>query len=52
MHRDGASLATISAALNIEGYQTPAGIRWHSSSVARVIADIACRSKAGRPRLG
>jgi EAL domain-containing protein (putative c-di-GMP-specific phosphodiesterase class I) len=48
MHRDGASLSTISAALNVEGYQTPAGIRWHSSSVARVIADIAYRSKDGQ----
>jgi diguanylate cyclase (GGDEF)-like protein/PAS domain S-box-containing protein len=44
MHRDGASLATISAALNVEGYRTPTDLRWHSSSVARVITDIAYRT--------
>jgi EAL domain-containing protein (putative c-di-GMP-specific phosphodiesterase class I) len=44
MHRDGASLATISAALNTEGFRTPNDLRWHSSTVARAITDIAYRS--------
>ncbi|MDQ1536702.1 MAG: hypothetical protein QOE58_1095, partial [Actinomycetota bacterium] len=41
LHRDGASLATIAAALNAEGYHSATNLRWHSSSVARVIADLA-----------
>jgi diguanylate cyclase (GGDEF)-like protein/PAS domain S-box-containing protein len=41
LHRDGASLATIAAALNSMGYRTPRGLRWHSASVARVISDVA-----------
>ena len=45
LHRDGASLATIAAALNVEGFSSPAGHRWHPSSVARVIADIAYRAR-------
>ncbi|MCW2543011.1 MAG: hypothetical protein JWM40_563 [Frankiales bacterium] len=39
LHRKGASLATIAAALNVDGYVTPKGLRWHSASVARAIAD-------------
>jgi diguanylate cyclase (GGDEF)-like protein/PAS domain S-box-containing protein len=46
MHRAGASLATIAAALNAEEFHSPAGLRWHTSSVARVIADIAARAQA------
>jgi EAL domain-containing protein (putative c-di-GMP-specific phosphodiesterase class I) len=38
LHRDGASLATIAAALNASDFRTPAGQRWHGTSVARVIA--------------
>lgn len=39
LHGKGASLATIAAALNVDGYVTPKGLRWHSASVARAIAD-------------
>jgi diguanylate cyclase (GGDEF)-like protein/PAS domain S-box-containing protein len=51
LHQDGASLATIAAALTSEGYRSPAGQRWHSSSVARVLADAAAdaRQKAADP---
>jgi len=38
LHRDGASLTTIAAALNASDFHTPAGQRWHGASVARVIA--------------
>jgi hypothetical protein len=41
MHRQGASLTTIAAALNAEGFRTPQGMRWHRATVARVIRDIA-----------
>jgi diguanylate cyclase (GGDEF)-like protein/PAS domain S-box-containing protein len=41
LHRDGASLATVAAALNAEQFSSPTGQRWHGASVARVIADIA-----------
>jgi hypothetical protein len=41
LHRDGASLTTIAAALNAEGYRTPRALRWHRASVARVISDVA-----------
>jgi diguanylate cyclase (GGDEF)-like protein/PAS domain S-box-containing protein len=37
LHHTGASLATIAAALNREGYRAPTGVRWHSTSVARAI---------------
>jgi PAS domain S-box-containing protein/diguanylate cyclase (GGDEF)-like protein len=40
LHREGASLATIAAALNAADFRTPSGLRWHNSSVARVLADI------------
>jgi diguanylate cyclase (GGDEF)-like protein len=39
LHQAGASLSTIAAALNAENLLTAAGLRWHRSSVARVIAD-------------
>jgi EAL domain-containing protein (putative c-di-GMP-specific phosphodiesterase class I) len=39
MHQEGASLDTIAAGLNKEGFRTPADLRWHRSTVARVIAD-------------
>jgi diguanylate cyclase (GGDEF)-like protein/PAS domain S-box-containing protein len=38
LHRSGASLNTIAAALNAEGSTTPRGARWHRNSVARAIA--------------
>ncbi len=41
LHNEGASLNTIAAALNAEGYRTPSGQRWHRARVARVITDIA-----------
>ncbi|MDQ1685972.1 MAG: hypothetical protein QOC82_2709 [Frankiaceae bacterium] len=41
LHRQGASLATIAAALNAADFHTPSGLRWHNASVARVLADIA-----------
>jgi diguanylate cyclase (GGDEF)-like protein/PAS domain S-box-containing protein len=40
LHHQGASLATIAAALNQQGFQTPGGQRWHPTTVARTIADI------------
>jgi len=39
LHQAGASLTTIAAALNAENLTTVRGLRWHRSSVARVIAD-------------
>jgi diguanylate cyclase (GGDEF)-like protein/PAS domain S-box-containing protein len=38
MHRCGASLSTIAAALNADGLTTATGSRWHRQSVARLIA--------------
>jgi diguanylate cyclase (GGDEF)-like protein/PAS domain S-box-containing protein len=40
LHREGASLATIAAALNREDFHTPGGQRWHPTTVARTIADV------------
>jgi diguanylate cyclase (GGDEF)-like protein len=40
MHRSGASLDTIAAALNREGSRTLNGLRWHRSSVARAITQV------------
>jgi hypothetical protein len=40
LHHQGASLATIAAALNQQGFQTPSGQRWHPTTVARTIAGI------------
>jgi diguanylate cyclase (GGDEF)-like protein/PAS domain S-box-containing protein len=39
LHRDGASLTTIAAALNADGYRTEAGLRWHRASVAAAISN-------------
>jgi diguanylate cyclase (GGDEF)-like protein/PAS domain S-box-containing protein len=39
LHQAGASLTTIAAALNADNLTTARGLRWHRSSVARVIAD-------------
>jgi EAL domain-containing protein (putative c-di-GMP-specific phosphodiesterase class I) len=39
LHGDGASLATIAAALNREGFRAPSGHRWHGKAVARVLAE-------------
>jgi len=41
LHRQGASLSTIAAALNSEGFRTPQGLRWHRATVAGVIRDVA-----------
>jgi diguanylate cyclase (GGDEF)-like protein/PAS domain S-box-containing protein len=38
LHREGASLHTIAAALNAEGRRTPGGPRWTTKTVARVVA--------------
>jgi diguanylate cyclase (GGDEF)-like protein/PAS domain S-box-containing protein len=38
LHRAGASLSTVAAALNADGLTTATGTRWHRQSVARVIA--------------
>ena len=46
LHREGASLATIAAALNAERYLSPTHQRWHGASVARVIADVAQAAQA------
>jgi diguanylate cyclase (GGDEF)-like protein/PAS domain S-box-containing protein len=47
LHHEGASLATVAAALNAEGYRTPDGVRWHRTSVARTIAGSAYPALAG-----
>jgi diguanylate cyclase (GGDEF)-like protein/PAS domain S-box-containing protein len=41
LHREGASPASIAAALNAEGYRTPEDQQWHRATVARVINDTA-----------
>ncbi len=38
LHHQGASLHTMAAALNAEGRRTPAGPRWTTKTVARVVA--------------
>ena len=43
LHRQGASLHTIAAALNAEGRRTPAGPRWTPTTVARVVASLSRR---------
>jgi diguanylate cyclase (GGDEF)-like protein len=48
LHQDGASIDTIAAALDAEGFRTPTGRRWHRSSVARLISRRIRRS-AGTP---
>lgn len=39
LHQAGASLTTIAAALYADNLMTTRGLRWHRSSVARIIAD-------------
>ena len=46
LHRKGASLVTIAAVLNRDGYCTPTGMRWHGASVARAISGVAYPSLA------
>jgi diguanylate cyclase (GGDEF)-like protein len=48
LHRSGASLDTIAAALDAGGFRTPAGRRWHPSSVGRLISQ-RIRRHAGAP---
>ena len=38
LHQSGEPVAAIAAALDAEGLRSPVGVRWHPSSVARVIA--------------
>jgi PAS domain S-box-containing protein len=40
LKREGASAASIAAALNAAGYRTPRGKRWHGTSVDRVLATL------------
>jgi diguanylate cyclase (GGDEF)-like protein len=47
LHRDGASIDAIATALDAEGFRTPAGRRWHPSSVARVVSQRIRRSAGG-----
>jgi diguanylate cyclase (GGDEF)-like protein len=49
LHAEGASLATIAAALNAEQYRSPTDQRWHAASVARVVADVADRARKKQP---
>jgi diguanylate cyclase (GGDEF)-like protein/PAS domain S-box-containing protein len=49
LHREGASLRTIAAALNSGDYRTPRGTRWHPTSVAAVITDHAYPDLWKRP---
>ena len=46
LHRKGASLVTIAAALNRDGFRNPSGMRWHGASVARAISDLAYPTRA------
>ena len=48
LHQAGTSVAMITDTLNAEGFRSPAGARWHRTSVARVIAHQIRRS-AGPP---
>jgi hypothetical protein len=38
LHREGKSPATIASALNVEGFRTPEGLRWHRNTVAKALA--------------
>jgi diguanylate cyclase (GGDEF)-like protein/PAS domain S-box-containing protein len=40
LHREGDSPTTIAAALNADGFHTPRGLRWHTSTVSRAIRDL------------
>lgn len=50
LHHDGGSLNTIAAALNREGLQNPYGRRWHSASVAKVVAELSEEQDTHRRR--
>ncbi|MCU1593128.1 MAG: diguanylate cyclase/phosphodiesterase with sensor(s) [Frankiales bacterium] len=41
LHRAGASLATIAAVLNREGFASPHGARWNRAGVARTVSSVA-----------
>jgi diguanylate cyclase (GGDEF)-like protein len=45
LHAEGASAATIAAALNTEGHRTPAGVRWQASTVQRAMAEVEQRRR-------
>ena len=45
LHGEGASMSTIAAALNSEGYRTPSGQRWHGKTVGRVLGEPALASR-------
>lgn len=45
LHGEGASLASIAAALNSAGYRTPTGQRWHRKSVGRVLGEPALAAR-------
>ena len=47
LDREGASAATIAAALNAAGYQTPRGSRWHGTSVERVLIHLRTHTVQG-----
>src|SRR4051794_9140976 len=38
LRREGKSPATIAAALNVESYRTPEGLRWHRNTVTKALA--------------
>lgn len=50
LHERGLSIHTIAAALNSEGHRTPAGIRWHARSVAKVLNRSASEPTPPAPR--
>jgi predicted signal transduction protein with EAL and GGDEF domain len=52
LHLQGASLHTVAAAVNAEGRRTPAGPRWTTTTVARVIAELARPGGAVAPASG
>ena len=45
LHGEGASMATIAAALNSQGYRTPSGQRWHGKTVGRVLGEPALAAR-------
>jgi len=49
LQAEGASLFTIAAALNNEGYRKPDGQRWHKISVAHALRDVAYPTVAPGP---
>ncbi|MDQ1698186.1 MAG: hypothetical protein QOG34_49 [Frankiaceae bacterium] len=50
LHHEGASLSTIAAALNRDGFRTPRGMLWHRATVARVISSIVTRDRSAAAR--